>query len=94
MSTEFSFTHTVRTIVPAEAFSIVVTAVIEREDFGCEMGFDIPVGISSSAMAQLALEYHLVAGRAWEIWRERQEELQFERMEAGVAGTEPSEEAS
>lgn len=83
---EIIFPHTVRTLTPAEAFTVMVTAQIEREDGPAEVGYDIPVGISGEAMARLALDHYDVLGRAWELWREQRREILHDRRAAGVAG--------
>ena len=81
---EFEFPHIIRTITPAEAFTVQVTAVIEREDGGAEVGYTVPVGISGAAMAQLAIEHYSIVEEAWEVWRERLAEIAEARP--GIAG--------
>lgn len=79
---EIQFPHTIRTLAPAEAFTITVIAQIEREDGPAEVGYEVPVGISGEAMARLAIDHYDILGEAWARWRE----IIHERRAAGVAG--------
>lgn len=81
---EFEFDHTIRTITPPEAITVQVTAVVEREDGPCEVGYTVPVGVSGEAVARLALEHYEIIAHAWEIWRERLAEIAEARP--GIAG--------
>ena len=94
MSTEFSFPHVVRVLVPSQVVTVQVNARIPFPGASAEIGFSsIPVGISAEGMSKLALQYYDIAARAGEMGIERQTEIEFERREAGIAGTEPVEEA-
>jgi hypothetical protein len=88
-----SFPHTIRTIQPSQAYTVTVNARVEEDGF-TELGFEIPLGISEQAFSRLALQYYHLVDTAQEAARERRGEVLRDRLEAGIAGTEPREEAS
>lgn len=90
MFTEFSFPHVIRTITPPEAYTVTVNARVDEDGF-TELGFEVPVGISEQAFCRLALQYCLLVDTAQESARERRDEVLRDRLEAGIAGSEPEE---
>jgi len=94
LSQEFSFPHRISVLVPHEVVDVQVDVLQETPEVPVKIGFQVPVGISEQAMCRLALQYYDLAERAARLAEDRWVELEHERKETGIAGTEPEEEAS